>query len=213
MPAFWPCGHWAGFCYNPNRRGTVFTIVFVVILIIIIIIILIFTFRNVKRALELVLDAAKARPGSRHPKTNKNLVADAGLAQFTSVFFLYSLGRDVLRRHDPNLVDRADLSQFLFDLPALCGRLIPILGSDFRARLSGIVGIQSRTTDGRLWSDVYKIKKKSLATAKNRIKRIKDLLYENSVSLATAGALTLEEDILFKKKNLLRKRLVTWTSW
>ena len=35
---------------------------------------------------------------------------------------------------------------------------------------------------------------------KKRINKNKNLLYENSVSLATAGALTLEEDILFKKK-------------
>ena len=83
--------------------------------------------------------------------------------------------------------------------------MVPILGPDFCTRLSGIVGIQSRTTDGRPRSDVYKIKKKSLATAKNRIKRIRDLLYENSVSLATAAVFTLEEDILFEKKSLLKK--------
>ena len=35
---------------------------------------------------------------------------------------------------------------------------------------------------------------------KKRINKNKDLLYENSVSLATEAALTLEEDILFKEK-------------
>ena len=47
---------------------------------------------------------------------------------------------------------------------------------------------------------------------KNQIIRTRDLLYENSVSLATAAVFKLEEDILSKKKILL-KSLVTWTSF
>ena len=35
---------------------------------------------------------------------------------------------------------------------------------------------------------------------KKRINKNKDLLYENSVSLATAEVLTFVEDILFKRK-------------
>ena len=39
---------------------------------------------------------------------------------------------------------------------------------------------------------------------KDRIIRTRDLLYENSVSLATAAVFTLEEDILFKEKFIER---------
>ena len=46
---------------------------------------------------------------------------------------------------------------------------------------------------------------------KKRINKNKDLLYENSVSLATEAALTLEEDILFKEK-FIEKILVMMTS-
>ena len=42
---------------------------------------------------------------------------------------------------------------------------------------------------------------------KKRTNKNKDLLYENSVSLATEAALTLEEDIFIQKKNLLKKGL------
>ena len=54
--------------------------------------------------------------------------------------------------------------------------------------------------------------KKTLTMDKKWINKNKDLLYENSVSLATEAALTLEEDIFYSKKNLLKKRLVTRTS-
>ena len=37
---------------------------------------------------------------------------------------------------------------------------------------------------------------------KKRTIKNKDLLYENSVSLATAAVFTLEEDILFKEKKI-----------
>ena len=40
---------------------------------------------------------------------------------------------------------------------------------------------------------------------KKRIIKNKDLLYESSVSLATAAVFTLEEDILFEKKSLLKR--------
>ena len=43
---------------------------------------------------------------------------------------------------------------------------------------------------------------------KKRINKNKDLLYENSVSLATAEALTLVEDILFKRK--IYKKVFCW---
>ena len=90
---------------------------------------------------------------------NERLVANAGLAQFTPVFFLYSLGRNVLRRHDSYFVDRADLTQFLFDFPALCGRLIPILGSDFCTRLTGVISVNSRAADSGSRSNICKIKR------------------------------------------------------
>ena len=40
---------------------------------------------------------------------------------------------------------------------------------------------------------------------KGRIKRTRDLLYENSVSLATAAVFKLEEDILSKKENFVEE--------
>ena len=47
---------------------------------------------------------------------------------------------------------------------------------------------------------------------KKWINKNKDLLYENSVSLATAEALMLEEDILFKEK-LTEESLVMMMSF
>ena len=49
--------------------------------------------------------------------------------------------------------------------------------------------------------------KKSLIMDKKRINKNKDILYENSVSLATAEVLTFVEDILFKRK-IYRKGFV-----
>ena len=42
--------------------------------------------------------------------------------------------------------------------------------------------------------------KETLTMDKKRINKNKDLLYENSVSLATEAALTLEEDIIIQRK-------------
>ena len=49
--------------------------------------------------------------------------------------------------------------------------------------------------------------KKTLTMDKKRINKNKDLLYENSVSLATEAALTLEEDIFLFKEKFIEKVL------